>query len=154
MEPHNEPDELKDAPLLRSIPRTDPFVVPEGFFERFPHQVQARIAAQRRSGLHEWIADRRLVLRFAGAAAVLILVATAAFFALQGTAPVNDQIAEGITIAPYEIDPGMIDEADLIDLIGDGPELMAEAGAGFSQAELAAYITHEELPLDLLIEEL
>lgn len=28
---------------MASIPKVDPFVVPDGLFERFPHQVQARV---------------------------------------------------------------------------------------------------------------
>ena len=44
MDTHTEHEDLKQlAPTLASIPKVDPFVVPQGLFERFPHR---RIAAQ------------------------------------------------------------------------------------------------------------
>ena len=53
MERSDEMDELKHlAPTLHGLKRTDPFTVPDGFFERFPHQVQAAIVErQERSAI-------------------------------------------------------------------------------------------------------
>jgi len=38
----------RTAPTLHGLPKVDPFVVPDGFFERFPHAVGDAIAARER----------------------------------------------------------------------------------------------------------
>lgn len=41
MDLHNDIEELKkEAPTLFAIKKSDPFEVPEGFFDHFPHNVQ------------------------------------------------------------------------------------------------------------------
>lgn len=56
MEDLNENEELrKSAPTLFQLPEHDPFIVPEGFFERFPHEVQAMVATPRRAPLGLWL---------------------------------------------------------------------------------------------------
>jgi hypothetical protein len=42
----NMHDELKDAPLLKSISRENPFRVPDGYFDSFPTLISEKIAAQ------------------------------------------------------------------------------------------------------------
>jgi hypothetical protein len=42
----NMDDELKDAPLLKSISRENPFKVPDGYFDSFPTLISEKIAAQ------------------------------------------------------------------------------------------------------------
>lgn len=155
MDPRNEHDELKDAPTLRALPKVDPFVVPEGFFERFPHQVQAKTGARRTSssGLIGWILDRPLALRVAGITAILALISSAIFFALRQDVVVPVQVAE-ITIAPNEIDVDEFADDDLFAVLENEEEPFATAGDGLTQDEMAAYLENEELPLDLLIEEL
>lgn len=156
MEARDTHDDLKDAPVLRSIPKVDPFVVPDAFFDRFPTAVQARVAA--RPGtlvvLREWIARSTMAARVASIAAVAAVIATAFFFGLRHDAPVADGSLAEATIAPTEIDLEAIDENDLYVLLDEGTVTFAEAGDGLSHDELAAYLENEELPLDLLIEQL
>jgi hypothetical protein len=46
MEHAPEDDDLERiAPMLSRMPRTDPFVVPEGFHDRFAQEVQGRMRA-------------------------------------------------------------------------------------------------------------
>ena len=48
MDPHEDSEELrKEAPTLFGIDRTDPFEVPEGFFDRFPHDMQEQVKSVR-----------------------------------------------------------------------------------------------------------
>lgn len=48
MDPLEDSDELrKEAPTLFGIERTDPFEVPEGFFDRFPHDMQEQVKSVR-----------------------------------------------------------------------------------------------------------
>ena len=154
MEPLHDHDELKDASFLRSLPKADPFVVPEGFFERFPHQVQAQVGASKNSLFIEWIARTSLALRVAGITAVLALVTATAFLLLREGPVAQEAFAAGITVSPNELDLDIINEHDLFAMIDDAPELMSEAGEGLSSDEMAAYLENEEIPFDLLIEEL
>ena len=47
-----------------------------------------------------------------------------------------------------------MDEAELLAMMDDDAALLGDASASFSADEMAAYLENEELPLDLLIEEL
>jgi hypothetical protein len=61
MDPLNEDNELKrQAPTLFGLPKADPFVVPSGFFEQFPHEVQARVTE--RSRTRDWGWWRRMAI--------------------------------------------------------------------------------------------
>ena len=156
MEARHEYDELKDAPTLRSIPKVAPFVVPDGFFEQFPHALQARIV-QRRSPwarFNQWIGDLSIPLRIAGATAVVAVIASAFFFALSSVPKVDEPLVAEITIAPTDLDIADVDEAELLAMMDDDAALLGDASASFSADEMAAYLENEELPLDLLIEEL
>lgn len=154
MEPLHDNDELKDAPFLRSLPKADPFEVPDGFFDRFPHQVQATVTAQRAAASRGWSFGTSIALRIAGVTAIVALIATASFFFMRAEAGTDEIAATEITIAPNEIDLDMMDDQDLFAMIDDSPELISEAGEGLNHDEMAAYLENEELPLDLLIEEL
>ena len=152
----NEHDELKDAPMLRSIPKVDPFVVPDGFFDRFPHQVQARVA--QRTSLVErigtWLRSFSWPVQLAGIATIALLIAGPLYFVLRPASITEGNGVATIDVAPNELDPYTLDETDLYTAIDDAPALMAAVGDGFTPDEMAAYLEHEELPLDLLIEEL
>ncbi|MBK8497963.1 MAG: hypothetical protein IPL52_03890 [Flavobacteriales bacterium] len=156
MEARDTHDELKDAPFLRSLPKVDPFVAPDGFFDRFPSTVQARIAMRPSAMvvLREWMARSTVAARFAGIAAVVAVIVTAFYFTLrQGPTSESTVVAE-LAIAPTEIDLDAMDESDLYVLLDEAPEPFSQAVDGLSHEELAAYLEHEELPLDLLIEQL
>lgn len=156
MEARHEHDELKDAPILRSIPKVDPFVVPDGFFEQFPHAVQARIAQRQGAWarFNGWIGDLSLPLRLAGATAVIAVIASVAFFALRNAPSTDQALAAEITVAPTELDPSDVDEIELLAMMEDDPSFLNDAGDGLTADEMALYLENEELPLDLLIEEL
>lgn len=148
----NNTDELKDAPLLRSIPRYDPFVVPDGFFERFPQTIQARIAAQRPSS---WTDQLALLLRprvAIGSLAVLAIVATIWTLWPSGTS--TGTAALGAAVEPEEVLSTEVDDELLFAALASDEPLLDAVELPFSDTELEAYLENEELPLDLLIEEL
>ncbi|MBV6403646.1 MAG: hypothetical protein IT228_04625 [Flavobacteriales bacterium] len=54
-DPEND-DLERIAPMLSRIPRTDPFVLPEGFQDRFAQEVQARLPrATAAATRHSWL---------------------------------------------------------------------------------------------------
>lgn len=146
-------DELRDAPTLRSIPKVDPFVVPDGFFDRFPQQMQQRIAAEHVRGTRwSWGLPIWAVKPAFGALtlfAVIILAWT--------LWPTKDTAVDSAQLATYETLDHVTDDLEADDIYAalstDDP-LLAEADLGLTGDELAEYIEREELPLDLLMEEL
>lgn len=55
MDDRREHEELRrSAPTLMGLPKSDPFVAPEGFFDRFPHEVQALVTARAKRPLSTW----------------------------------------------------------------------------------------------------
>lgn len=149
METRPEHEDLKPlAPTLASIPKVDPFVVSGGLFERFPHQVQARVTAQA-PGLRwsPWV--KRLAL-----ALPLAAVLAGAWWMLRSTdAPVY-QVA-------VVIPETTVDELELL----DDPEEFASLYAGENSSapmaivdltddELAAWLENEQTDLSQLISEL
>ena len=155
MEPRNAHDELRDAPTLRAMPKVDPFVVPEGFFDRFPHQVQARIATPEGSFARLWrtLTEASMALQLAGITAVVAIVAGVVLINLPNTPdPITDMTQ--LTVDPTEISVDDLDDADVYAMLDDAPDLMADVGPDLTTEEMAAYLENENLPLDLLIEEL
>lgn len=141
-------DERREGPVLRSIPRTDPFVVPEGFFERFPHAVQQRITEKREraSMLGGW-------LRPAIGACAVLAAMVIAWVLWPKPASELPQLAVSTYETPDHVSDELEAEELLTALSTDDP-LLAEVDLTLTDAELAAYIEQEELPLELLIEEL
>ncbi|MBL0044367.1 MAG: hypothetical protein IPP33_08220 [Flavobacteriales bacterium] len=153
MEPLNENDELKrSAPTLFGLPKTDPFVVPDGLFERFPHEVQARIV-DRKDTPPAWIWWKRMVI----ALPVVALVAGGIWWSQQ-TKPVENALAE-TQLAPLtdaELDD--MDDNDLFALTegADAQEAPPELGnvdVNLNDNELLAYLENENADLDELITE-
>jgi len=79
MDHRTETDPLSEAPLLRSIPKVDPFVVPEGFFEQFPHQVQAAVAKKQAASWWSKLLPTTPAFRVAWASAAVLVAALAWF---------------------------------------------------------------------------
>lgn len=148
----NATDDLKDAPLLRSIPQHDPFVVPDGFFDRFPQAVQARIAAQRPARWSDRLAALLRPRVAIGSLALLAIVATT--WTLWPSGASKGTSALGVAVEPEEVLSAEVDDELLFAaLASDGP-LLDAVDLPLSDSELEAYLGNEELPLDLLIEEL
>ena len=62
----------KDAPVLFGLSKQDPFLVEDGFFERFPHEVQALASKPVRGPLFIWL--RRAAVALPAMALVLFAV--------------------------------------------------------------------------------
>ncbi len=77
MEHRHDTDPLSEAPLLRAIPKEDPFTAPEGFFDRFPMQVQSAIAQRKAAPWwSRWMSEapaRRIGWSMAAAALVAVV---------------------------------------------------------------------------------
>lgn len=146
-EPTTATDELKDAPVLRNVTRVDPFKVPVGYFDRLPRTVMARI--------HRTTRTDRWMGWWWPATAAMATVALVFFLRSGRTATDPGHIASG-TGSPTILAEHVLDHIDTHDLLA---ELAAEEaaiphpGAGFSTEELAAYLDHAELPLELLTEQ-
>jgi hypothetical protein len=149
MNTRHEHEDLKPlAPTLASIPKVDPFVVPEGLFERFPHQVQARITTQGPAlPWSTWV--KRLAV-----ALPLVALLAGAWWMLRSADRPPDQMA-------VEIPETTVDELELL----DDPETLASlyesevalevsTDMDLSDDELAAWLEAEQTDLSQLIAEL
>ena len=146
----NENEELRQsAPTLFGLPKQDPFVVKEGFFECFPHEVQALANAPQRTHYGIWMK------RAAFALPMLALIAFGIHSISDGTQPEVNTIA-AITISP-EAAAQYMASTDL-----DTPELLAELPVDewpvfdavtvqLSTDEAMAYLDHENIDLNDLI---
>ncbi|MBL7964846.1 MAG: hypothetical protein JNM31_13495 [Flavobacteriales bacterium] len=124
-------------PLLDRLPRTDPFMVPDGFFERFPHHVQVALPRGRRS--RAWANWMRPVL-----AASLVLVAVTLLLLRQWTTTPTPDMAM-VSIPSEEV---------LADEFRDELEYHADLElslADLSEAELAAWLERDPQQLDELL---
>lgn len=150
MEDRHEHEELKRiAPTLFSMEQRDPFVVPDGFFERFPHEVQAAIAAREKGG--GWAGLPVLVRRLAIALPVIALLAGAWWHFSRNIH--RSAIAE-LSTTPSLDDLSWLDEQDLLASLDDADlDAFGSADLELSEAELAAYLLHENVDITELITE-
>ena len=149
MTERNEPNELSEAPQLRAIPKVDPFVVPEGFFERFPQQVKAEATRERMP----W-ALFGPPLRLARLAGVLTLVAVAVLAWKNWSTPVDMRTA--MTEPTLETDLLAMEELSsdqLYSLMAEDPAPFTHVDPELGADQLIAYLEEEDLPLDILVEE-
>ena len=74
----NQKDQLdeselrKDAPVLFGLSKQDPFLVEDGFFERFPHEVQALASKPTKAPMFTWL--KRVAIALPAAAVVLFAI--------------------------------------------------------------------------------
>ena len=150
MEHPNGPDELCDAPLLSKLRGSDPFVTPEGFFERFPQEVQQRIRQRERGG---W--SLRPVFRPSWVIGTTALGLVVAVFVLlrEPTSPAL-QAQEEHPVMPDELVLDTWNADQLLAEIASEEGTVSGVAHDLDTEELAAYIEHEELPIDLILEEL
>ena len=151
-EPHDN-DELHDAPLLRGIAKQDPFVAPKDFFEFFPHSVQQAAyqvdrERRRRTPLFGEVSPLRL---FGGAAAFLAVIIVVIISWPTQTPPSPTMAAD------WTVDELLYTDLD-VELLYAGTEaetgLMDLVSLPEDDQAVLAYLESEDLPLDLLIEEL
>lgn len=144
-----EHEDLKSlAPTLASIPQVEPFVVPEGLFERFPHKVQAHVTSgPARLRWLPWV--KRLAL-----ALPLAAVLAGAWWMLRSTAAPVEQVA-------VVIPETTVDELELLDdpealapLYESEGSSVASANVDLTDDELAAWLETEQTDLPQLITEL
>lgn len=149
MEDTRENHELKRiAPTLFAMERRDPFAAPEGFFERFPHDVQAAIVARNtRRGWQVW---PLFVRRIAVALPMLALLAGAWWYIARITQPV---VAD-LSTTPSIDELSWSEEHDLLASLEEELEAMPAADLDLSEQELAAYVDNQGIDLtDLLTEQ-
>lgn len=153
MKDPNNTDELHDAPLLRGIAKEEPFVAPKDFFEFFPHAVQhaayqADRMQRRRTPLFGDLSPLRL---FGGAAAFLAVV-----IAVIVAWPTPTSTSPDLT-AEWTVEEMIYTDLDIELLYADtvpGSDLMDVVSLPEDDQAVLAYLESEDLPLDLLIEEL
>lgn len=137
------PEDLKHhAPTLAGLPARDPFVVSEGFFDRFPHEVQAVIAARASHGSARYGA---LWLRRAALALPLIAILIMAWWSIR-TEPGTTELA--VISAPSVEGLSALEERDLLALLSDEDlNAMGTVAIDLDEDEMAAYVEHEGLDL-------
>lgn len=151
MEPAPNLEELRDAPLLRGIERHDPFVVPAGFFDRFPAEIQRHVHARSRIGIVARMADRpvpwrpRIALGALMAAALLGWV-WSAWPTHRHTADVRAEVG------PDDLMDAGIGEDLVYDVVQMEEGLLDGIILPDDDAEIVAYLENQDLPLDLLME--
>ncbi|MEZ4756526.1 MAG: hypothetical protein R2817_06850 [Flavobacteriales bacterium] len=143
-------DELNDAPMLSGLRGKASFTVPPGADEALRKRVMERIA-------HEPTAQARII-PFRIAAVLLPLAAAAmlggVLFLVLRPDPVNTTPAS-VAERPFE-DPDLewlLDAEEIHTLYAEQPDLMPLA-EDLSEDALIDHLAHNELPLDLLLEEL
>ena len=138
-------DPLNEAPMLRSLKgRPDPFVVPDGFFDRFPNVVQQSVAGKGsslRSFGYKW--------------AALAIGITIAVMAIWWALPVkNGQADDPLAQLPIDISPDElpIDEYAIWEIYTDPTTpLFEDVSIVLDETELIAYLEHENIDVELLI---
>lgn len=150
-------DPLNDAPLLRSVPRTDPFEVPEGFFDRFPELVMAKVERPLPLWLRAWNTwwKAHPALRIASIALVIGAFAMP-FMNMNGGQGSPDVYAglETEAVRPDAVEALFYDDESLMAALATDDEAFAAVGHGVSDEALAAYVDQQDLPLEQIIEEL
>lgn len=148
-EEFREQDPLDEAPLLRSLKAApDPFVVPDAFFDRFPHHVQQRLVKNEKA-FATGIWWKRLALSI-GVIAVVIAVWWALLYSDRSIA--DPTVAELVLdVSPQELP---VDEAIVWDVYADADQpLFGVVQLELDENELYAYLEHENVDVELLMEE-
>jgi hypothetical protein len=146
----HEMDELRNAPNLNKLAGHDPFVVPDGFFGRFPHSIARRLARPL-TFRERLLAMPGIALVFArpAFASVLLLLAGAMFYWALPVPLDNDAPS---TVVLTEFDPAYWEDLELIALLFPEPALWEGIGSGLATEDLEEYLDSDELTLELLTE--
>ena len=161
--PHSTPDFRKGdsdaereelerlAPTLFGIPQDEPFKVPAHFFDRLPHEVQAKVVDQRKKP-----ADFSWFWRLAIAAPVAAVLFGAWWFTREPSPNGDPEVAATTTEAAPTIDDlEGVEEDDLLAAM-DGPEDLGTVAVDpdLTDDELLDYLEQQSTDLDELISEL
>jgi len=146
-------DELDEAPILRSIAKEDPFVAPQGFFNTFPQAVQQHIQAstttEREGLLARWSNTLWPRITIGSLAGIAVAAIVWSVWPATDTTPTELALAE-----PEELLESDVDEDLLYATLYTENDLMAAVALPEDDTEVLAYLENEDLPLDLLIEDL
>jgi hypothetical protein len=146
----DDQNELNHAPQLRNRATENPFVVPDGFFDRFPQEVQQRIRTEARPGRGLRLGGALWPRLAIGSLVAAAMVATV--WTVWPAAPLN---AHSIASAePEELLDAGVDEESLYAALAQEEDLMDPVALPNDNAELLAYLENQDLSLDLLIEDL
>ena len=152
MEPLNDNEELnRDAPFLASLPKVDPFVVPDGFFDRFPHQVQAAITAQQTTPAAAWPWWKRVSI----ALPIIALVSLGTWMLSRPYAQVELSAATVTPLSDVELDA--MDDQELLAAFDEeeeqdiAPDDLGEVVIDLNDDELLAYLENEDTDINDLI---
>lgn len=148
-------EELKrDAPFLAGLPKEDPFVVPDGFFERFPHQVQAAITSRHTAPTYAWSWWKRLAI----ALPILVVVCLGAWMFTSGNGPDGPTAVAITPLTDNELDAiddneifAAFDEADASDITSED---LGDVALRLNDEELLAYLENEDADITELITEI
>jgi hypothetical protein len=154
MESLNENTELeRNAPTLFSLPKVDPFVLPDGFFERFPHEVQARIVESKKV---PWLGN--WAKRLSIALPVLVIAAGGLWWMQHQPLQANVGEVAAATLTPLSDDElDGLDDSDLLALVEETSATADDLGAvdlNLDETELIAYLEGENADVDQLLTEL
>ena len=152
MEPLNNNEEPeRAAPFLAGLPKADPFVVPDGFFDRFPHQVQAAITAQRPVQAFAWPMWKRWSI----ALPIVALVGLGTWMLTRGSDHVELPAVAVTPLTDGELDAiddneifAAFDEADADNITGED---LGEVDLQLNDDELLAYLENEDADITDLI---
>ena len=148
MEDHHEQEELERlAPTLMGLPKRDPFAVPDGFFDRFPHAVQARVTS-RPAPVVRWLRRSAIALP------VLALLALGAWWSTRPE-PGTADLAVEVHAPASEEDLYLLAGDDLYAELALSEDLEAPApDLELSAEELALYYELNGTDVGALIDEL
>ncbi|MEX1131864.1 MAG: hypothetical protein WEC15_01445 [Flavobacteriales bacterium] len=143
-------DELRDAPNLKKLAGHDPFVVPDGFFGRFPHSMAKRVAkpASLRERLLAMHGIAFVLARPALVPAFLLVAGATFYWALPTPVESNNQSTEVLA----EFDPTYWEDQELVSILYAEPALGKGIGSGLATEDLEEYLEREELTLEQLTE--
>ncbi len=147
MNEHREDDDLESLPpSLQRLKGSAPFVVPEGFFERFPHAVGAQIAE--RSGR---TSERNWWRVLGPAASLATLLAVFLWWSVNAPTTSADQDTGDAHWTLAELDAyDPLDEHILLEEMGGLPE-WDRVDVDLTSDELLAYIEYSDLELNEVI---
>lgn len=139
------------SPVLDAVPKSDPFVVAPGFFERFPHEVQTlAVHQQQRTALFPW---RTVAVGLASGC----VIGMCAWLLWPSTSNDRPQVAE-VAITPLsneELDA--MDDGDLLAIAEEVEPATVAQDLGqvhldLNESELIAFLEHENTDINELLD--